>query len=411
MIESKETLTGNIISKQTISGSVNVSTEKVLPTLEDITIIPQKVQQVFTHENSYGYDKVTVNPISDEYIIPSGTKDIITNGYYQVLDYEGVNVDVHTMPTLQDKEVIPTKDTQTITSDAEYDGLNEVKVNPIPDNYVEPSGTLTITENGTYDVKQYEEAVVNVAGGGSESLYTPEGYMKSGLVAWWEGSDELDENYRWLSRVGDDYISQYKPTLNADGSNSFGNIKTDNAYVNDTTYGLVTSKDYWGEDYTIEVVGKVNSQINSNNSSGGTLLAFDKQVSPMIQIWGTDNIFGCLNQVTPATEMPYLFTDCLGKRYKYTISLREVPAVRNQSGQVQISYALNDIGWYTRITSGQSAGTCRPNLTILCYYRDSYLSNAEINSIRIYSRRLSVEELKHNYEIDKVRFNLDAYEK
>ena len=55
-----------------------------LPSLENLEVTPSKEQQVFKHENSYGYDKVTVEPIPNEYIIPNGTTDIIANGYYQV---------------------------------------------------------------------------------------------------------------------------------------------------------------------------------------------------------------------------------------------------------------------------------------------------------------------------------------
>ena len=36
---------------------------------------------------------------------------------------------------LQDKEVIPSAEEQTITADAGYNGLSMVKVNPIPSNY------------------------------------------------------------------------------------------------------------------------------------------------------------------------------------------------------------------------------------------------------------------------------------
>ncbi len=132
MIESKETLTGNIISKQTISGNTNTTTEKVLPELEDLTIIPTTEQKVYTHENSYGYDKVTVEAVPE-------TK-------------------------LQDKEVTPTKELQNITSDESYDGLNQVTVNAIPDEYIVPSGSLDITENGVTDVTNYAEVNVNIEG-------------------------------------------------------------------------------------------------------------------------------------------------------------------------------------------------------------------------------------------------------
>jgi hypothetical protein len=67
---------------------------------------------------------------------------------------------------LQQKEVTPTKETQRITADEGYDALSMVTVNPIPDKYIVPTGTVAFTKNGTYDIRQYESAVVGVSGGG-----------------------------------------------------------------------------------------------------------------------------------------------------------------------------------------------------------------------------------------------------
>ena len=71
-------------------------------------------------------------------------------------------------PVLQDKSVTPSTATQTVTPDSGYDGLSKVTVNAIPSNYIIPSGTKTITTNGTHDVKNYASATVNVASTGED---------------------------------------------------------------------------------------------------------------------------------------------------------------------------------------------------------------------------------------------------
>ena len=71
---------------------------------------------------------------------------------------------INNLPTLklQDKSVTPTKEKQTIKADETYNGLGSVSVEAIPSRYVEPSGTLEITKNGEYEVKNYESVTTNV---------------------------------------------------------------------------------------------------------------------------------------------------------------------------------------------------------------------------------------------------------
>lgn len=70
------------------------------------------------------------------------------------------------MPVLQEKSVTPTKSAQEIVPDGGFDGLSKVNVNAIPDEYIVPSGTLEVTDNGTYDVTEKAHVSVNVAGSG-----------------------------------------------------------------------------------------------------------------------------------------------------------------------------------------------------------------------------------------------------
>ena len=72
----------------------------------------------------------------------------------------------------QVKEVTPTKERQVVNPDEGFKMTGTV-VNPIPDEYIVPTGVKSITENGTYDVSDFATAQVDVAGE-SATLVTKE---------------------------------------------------------------------------------------------------------------------------------------------------------------------------------------------------------------------------------------------
>lgn len=126
-------------------------------------IIPNKQAQILETDNKKLLDNITIHPISDEYIIPSGKLGIDENGEYNVGQYELADVNVKLV--LQSKELnIIDNGQQIVNSDSDYDGLSEVIVNvSVPQIEVEP---LEITKNGTYTPttgKAYGPVTANVS--------------------------------------------------------------------------------------------------------------------------------------------------------------------------------------------------------------------------------------------------------
>ena len=103
---------------------------------------------------------------------------VTQNGTYTASgDVDGYSPIVVAVPektiALQNKSVTPTKSEQFVTADNGYDGLEKVTVDAIPEQYISPSGTKTITENGTHDVKIYASVKVNVSASGENiPVYT-----------------------------------------------------------------------------------------------------------------------------------------------------------------------------------------------------------------------------------------------
>lgn len=140
----------------TFSGSAT----KQLDTQAAATITPTTSQQTAVAAGKFTTGAVKVDPIPPQYIVPTGTKNITANGTHDVTQYASASVSV--TPSLQNKTVTPNTSTQSVQADNGYDGLDTVTVNPIPSQYIIPSGTKSINANGAgIDVTEY--AAVDVA--------------------------------------------------------------------------------------------------------------------------------------------------------------------------------------------------------------------------------------------------------
>ena len=119
----------------------------IVPAYEPLTVFPDPGMTI---------SQVNVSAIPD----PTDIKDIFANGDHDVRRYGTAHVDVQ--PNLQTPDPItPTEQQQTVTPSAGYDGLAQAVVEPIPAEYIVPSGTLDITENADR-INVTNKAAVNV---------------------------------------------------------------------------------------------------------------------------------------------------------------------------------------------------------------------------------------------------------
>lgn len=105
---------------------------------------------------------------------------------------------------VQDKIIEPTKEMQIVMVDEDYDQLGTVTVNPIPDEYIIPDGTLDVDANGDVDVTMFRMARVGV--------YTPPVLQDKLITIIENGTTNIvaDEGYDGLNSV--EVIADVKPT-------------------------------------------------------------------------------------------------------------------------------------------------------------------------------------------------------
>lgn len=134
-VTASERIVGHKTNRSLPSGRIHVAEKEYIPLPEyegDYEVTPTEQTQTLNTANKKMIGDVTVNPIPDEYIVPSGSQTVTSNDTYDVTALAEIIVDVETEPSLQtkSKSYTPTETAQseTVAADSGYDGLDEVNI-------------------------------------------------------------------------------------------------------------------------------------------------------------------------------------------------------------------------------------------------------------------------------------------
>lgn len=188
------------------------------------------------------------------------------------------------LANLQEKNVIPTKEAQEIIADEQYDGLSKVTVESIPNEYVVPSGTLEVVENGEYDV--VEKARVNVQ--------TPIPKLDTKIINANGIYNAIDDNLDGYSSVNVE-ISGGDPELEA----SYLSLIDDSVGANTTKLpnGLTSIGNYafyYKSNLTLTELPNTITSIGNNAFSSCSKLALNSLPSGLTSI-GNNAFYNCRN--------------------------------------------------------------------------------------------------------------------
>ena len=183
---------------------VTITGEEVV--LQSKSVTPTTSSQLINPDDGYtGLASVNVGAIPSQYIVPTGTTNITSNGTYDVTQYASASISVSggTVNIQTNKNATPTESTQIISPDTGYDALAQVTISAVSSDYigsnitVDPTPTVseqTVTIPAGYYSAQTTKSVatatkatpgitVNTAGLITASYTQTAGYVTAGTVS------------------------------------------------------------------------------------------------------------------------------------------------------------------------------------------------------------------------------------
>ena len=224
------------------------------------------------------------------------------------------------LANLQEKEVIPTKETQEIVAEKQYDGLFKVVVNAIPDEYIIPSGEININSNGTYDVTDKANANVNVP----EKVLGTKSITSNGT---YKATDDNVDGYSEVvvSTSGVD-INDYYDTNN----NYSGDIRV---YIKEipmiNTENLTTMYQFFSNCQNLTNIPKINTS-NVTNMNMMFLSCGKIKTIPALDTSKVTNMSNMFSGCASLIEIPELYTNNvvnMSNMFKDCSNLKTIPAL------------------------------------------------------------------------------------
>lgn len=111
---------------------------------------------------------ITANVSASKSVTPTVSAGYVSSGTSGTVSVSGSNTSQLT--TQGATTITPTEQSQTAVASGTYT-TGAITVDPIPSQYIIPTGTVNITSNGTVDVTQYASASVNVPTGAVSAPY------------------------------------------------------------------------------------------------------------------------------------------------------------------------------------------------------------------------------------------------
>lgn len=166
----------------------NLQEKEINPTTEKQEIVADKEYSALS--------KVMINAVTSD--IDSNIQSYNIKKDVSILGVTGNVIELNG----EERATTPTKDTQIITPSADKNAITKMTVNPIPDEYIIPSGEIEITANRIYNVTDKVSARVSVP----EKTLTTKTITANGV---YKATDDNADGYSQVTVETGKYAPRY----------------------------------------------------------------------------------------------------------------------------------------------------------------------------------------------------------